>query len=71
MAYKLTNPYRLKTEADRVQSILSTPKYSNRTFTAEQARTELASIGLSYTQAEVELILTELIVRSILEETAG
>jgi hypothetical protein len=68
MAFKVTESTWLKTEGDRVESIIKMPKFWGVKWTHAKLRKALADIGLEYSAAEIDLLNGELHTRGIVED---
>lgn len=68
VSFHVTKQVWLKTEADRIESILLSPSRINEKWTHGKLRKALAEIGLMYTLAQIALLNDELHVRGIVED---
>lgn len=67
--YEVTPTTKLRLSSDLVFAIISGPHRINQSWTADSLRGELDRIGLTFTNAELLGIATELITRGDLVET--
>lgn len=68
MPFRVKQETWLKTEGDRLQSILLMPKYWRKTWTDVTLWSELHNMGLDYTIEEVQLLNDELHKRKVVED---
>lgn len=69
MSFKVTHKVWLKTEADRIESLLLMPKYWRRAWTPQSLKAELLDpIGLDYSMPEILQLNDELHTRGIVED---
>lgn len=69
MPFKISPETELKLGADLIFGILSSPHRIGQTWDAESLRVELRRVGLSFSNAELGSIATELISRGDLVST--
>ena len=63
MPFKVTDATKLQLSSDLVFGIISGPHRINTAWTADLLRVELKRIGLTFTNAELAAIASELITR--------
>jgi hypothetical protein len=68
MAFKVNAATWLKTEGDRVQSIILSPRHWGVKWTHPKLRKALADIGLEYSVDEINLLNDEMHTRGLVED---
>jgi hypothetical protein len=68
-SFKVTDTSFNKTEADRIISVISMPKYHHRAWTPKKLRVELSGLGLEYSESEMAGIIVTIKSMGVIADT--
>ncbi len=66
-AYRVRQTVWLNTESERVGAVLRLPRLWGKAWTPNKLRKEMSDLGLDYTMVEINLVLTDLLARGVID----